>query len=92
MKHRQKFIAGEEEEDNMRGGSLTRFRTDEWYDQHGKGLMTDLLCGGFQGLKSTRNPLKLPSNIKRRLETGFTRGIKRKASLEKKSPNKPRKP
>ena len=63
----------------MRGGSLTRFRTDEWYDQHGKGLMTDLLRGGFQGLKSTRNPLKLPSNIKRGLETGFTRGVKWKA-------------
>ena len=63
----------------MRGGSLTRFRTDEWYDQQGKGLMTDLLRGGFQGLKSTRNPLKLPSNIKRGLETGFTRGVKRKA-------------
>ena len=78
MKHRQKFIPGEEE-DTMRGGSLTRFRTDEWYDQHGKGLMTDLLRGGFQGLKSTRNPLKLPSNIKRGLETGFTRGVKRKA-------------
>ena len=66
----------------MRGGSLTRFRTDEWYDQQGQsgqGLVTDLLCGGFQGLKSTRNPLKLPSNIKRGLETGLTRGIKRKA-------------
>jgi len=63
----------------MRGGSLTRFRTDEWYDQQGKGLMMDLLHGGFQGLKSTRNPLKLPSNIKRGLETGFTRGVKRKA-------------
>ena len=63
----------------MRGGSLTRFRTDEWYDQQGKGLVTDLLRGGFQGLKSTRNPLKLPSNIKRGLETGLTRGVKRKA-------------
>ena len=63
----------------MRGGSLTRFRTDEWYDQQGKGLVTDLLRGGFQGLKSTRNPLKLPSNIQRGLTTGLTRGIKRKA-------------
>ena len=51
MKHRQKFIPGEEE-DTMRGGSLTRFRTDEWYDQHGKGLMTDHLRGGFQALKA----------------------------------------
>ena len=63
----------------MRGGSLTRFRTDEWYDQYGSGLMRELMRGGFQGLKSTRNPLKLPSNIKRGLETGLTRGIKRKA-------------
>ena len=66
----------------MRGGSLTRFRTDEWYDQHGqsgKGLVTDLMRGGFQGLKSTRNPLKLPSNIKRGLNAGLTRGVKRKA-------------
>ena len=67
------------EDDTMRGGSLTRFRTDEWYDQHGKRLVTDLLRGGFQGLKSTRNPLKLPNNIKRGLETGLTRGVKRKA-------------
>ena len=79
VKPKQKFIPGEEEEDTMRGGSLTRFRTDEWYDQQGKGLVTDLLRGGFQGLKSTRNPLKLPSNIKRGLETGFTRGVLRKA-------------
>ena len=100
MKPKQTFIPGEEEEeDTMRGGSLTRFRTDEWYDQHGKGLMTDLLRGGFQGLKSTRNPLKLPSNIKKGLETGLTRGIKRKAEdvLKKENepsqlPNEPRKP
>ena len=68
-----------EEEDTMRGGSLTRFRTDEWYDQQGKGLATDLMRGGLQGLIRTRNPLKLPSNIKRGLTTGLTRGIKRKA-------------
>jgi len=63
----------------MRGGSLTRFRTDEWYDQHGKGLVTDLMRGGLQGLKTTRNPLILPSNILSGLETGLTRGVKRKA-------------
>ena len=63
----------------MRGGSLTRFRTDEWYDQQGNGLMREVMRGGFQGLKSTRNPLKLPSNIKRGLNAGLTRGIKRKA-------------
>ena len=63
----------------MRGGSLTRFRTDEWYDQHGNGLMREVLRGGFQGLKGTRNSLKLPSNIKRGLNAGLTRGVKRKA-------------
>ena len=63
----------------MRGGSLTRFRTDEWYAQQGKGLVTDLMRGGLQGLIRTRNPLKVPSNIKRGLTTGLTRGIKRKA-------------
>ena len=66
----------------MRGGSLTRFRTDEWYDQHGqsgKGLVTDLVRGGFQGLKRTRNPLKLPSNTVRGLKAGLSRGVKRKA-------------
>ena len=60
-------------------GKFDTISTDEWYDQQGKGLVTDLLRGGFQGLKSTRNPLKLPSNIKRGLETGLTRGVKRKA-------------
>ena len=63
----------------MRGGSLTRFRTDEWYDQHGSGLIREVMRGGLQGLKSTRNPLKLPSNIKRGLTTGLSRGVKRKA-------------
>ena len=63
----------------MRGGSLTRFRTDEWYDQYGNGLMREVVRGGFQGLKSTRNPLKLPSNTVRGLEAGLSRGVKRKA-------------
>ena len=78
----------------MRGGSLTRFRTDEWYDQHGKGLVTDVLRGGLQGLKRTRNPLKLPSHTVGGLKAGLTRGIKRKAEdvIKKKSPNEPRKP
>ena len=61
---------------------MTRFRTDEWYDQQGqsgKGLMMDLVRGGFKGLKSTRNPLKLPSNTLRGLNAGLSRGIKRKA-------------
>jgi len=63
---------------NMRWGSLTRFRTDEWYDQHGNGLLMDTVRGGFQGLKRTRNPLKLPSNTLRGLKAGLTRGVKRK--------------
>ena len=58
---------------------MTRFRTDEWYDQYGNGLMREVMRGGFQGLKSTRNPLKLPINIKRGLNAGLTRGVKRKA-------------
>ena len=68
-----------EEEDIMRGGSLTRFRTDEWYDQRGQGLVGDVLRGGFQGIKRTRNPLKLPSNTVRGLKAGLSRGVKRKA-------------
>ena len=67
------------EEETMRGRSLTRFRTDEWYDQDGKGLVTDVVRGGVQGLKRTRNPLKLPSNTLSGLKTGLTRGVKRKA-------------
>ena len=35
--------------------------------------------GGFQGLKRTRNPLKLPSNTLHGLNAGLTRGVKRKA-------------
>ena len=68
-----------EEEENMRGGSLTRFRMDEGYDQDGKGLLVDVVRGGLQGLKWTQNPLKLPSNILSGFETGLTRGVKRKA-------------
>ena len=63
----------------MRGGSLTQFRTDEWYDQSGKGLVTDLMRGGLQGLKSTRNPFKLPSHTVSGLKAGLSRGVKRKA-------------
>ena len=63
----------------MRGGSLTRFRTDEWYDQYGNGLLADIVRGGLQGLKRTRNPLKLPSNTLSGLKTELSRGVKRKA-------------
>ena len=68
-----KGIPGEED-DTMRGGSLTRFRTDEWYDQRGqsgKGLVTDVLRGDLQGLKRTRNPLVLPSHTLSGLKTGL---------------------
>ena len=63
----------------MRGGSLTRFRPDEYYDQDGKGLLADIVRRGLQGLKRTRNPLKLPSNTLSGFKTGLTRGGKRKA-------------
>ena len=63
----------------MRGGSLTRFRPDEDYDQDGKGVLTDLFRGGLQGLNRTRNPLKLPSNTLSGLKAGWTCGVKRKA-------------
>jgi len=39
----------------------------------------DIVRGGFQGLKRTRNPLKLPSNTLSGLKAGLTRGVKRKA-------------
>ena len=73
------MVTREEEDDNMRGVSLTRFRTDERYDQDGKGLVTDMMWGGLQGLKRARNPLKLPSNTVRGIKAGLTRGVKRKA-------------
>ena len=62
----------------MLGGSLTRFRTDEYY-QDGKGLLGDIVRGGFQGLKRSRNPLKAPGNTLKGLKAGLTRGVKRKA-------------
>ena len=61
----------------MRGGTLTRFRTDE--AQRGSGLVKDLLIAGWQGAISTRNPLKLPSNTLAGLTTGLKRNVKRKA-------------
>ena len=55
---RKHFISAKKK---MRGGNLTRFRPDEYY-QDGKGVIMDVVLGGLRGLKSTRNPLKLPSN------------------------------
>ena len=41
--------------------------------------MMDTVRGGLQGLKRTRNPLKLPSNTLSGLKAGLTRGGRRKA-------------
>ena len=77
----KKMITGAESSRrrNMRGGSLTQFRPDEYYDQDGKGLLADMVRGGLQGLKRTQNPLKLPRNTLSGFKTGLTRGVKRKA-------------
>ena len=40
-------------EENVRGGSLMRFRPDEYYDQDGKGMLADVFRGDLQGLKRT---------------------------------------
>ena len=61
------------------GGSLTRFCPDEYYDQDGKGMLADMFRGGLQGLKRTRNLVKLPSNTLSGLKAGLTWGVKRKA-------------
>ena len=61
----------------MLGGSLTRFWPDDYQD--GRGLFMTMLKGGLQGLKRTRNPLKLPSNTISRFKVGLARGVKWKA-------------
>ena len=68
----------------MRGGSLTRFKTDI-EDQEGAGVIKETLKGGFKGAIKTWNPLKLPSNISKGAQEGFKKGLKRKAEqvLEK---------
>jgi len=58
----------------MRGGSVTRFRTDESYDQEGAGLLKELVKGGLKGAISIRNPLKLHNNTLRGLKSGLKRG------------------
>ena len=42
-------------------------------------MLPDMFRGGLQGLKRTRNPLKLPSNTVRGLKAGLSQGVKRKA-------------
>lgn len=64
---------------NMRGGSLTRFRTDEAYGQDGGGLLKDILRGGLKGFTKSGNPLKVPTNTVSGLAEGLKRGVKRKA-------------
>ena len=61
----------------MLGGSLSRFRPDEY--QAGNGILGDILRGGFEGVKRSRNPLKAPGNTLKGLKAGLTRGVKRKA-------------
>ena len=63
----------------MRGGSLTRFRTDDAYGQDGYGLLKGILQGGLQGLIKSRNPLKVQTNTLNGLAAGLKRGVKRKA-------------
>ena len=73
----------------MLGGSLTRFRPDEYY-QDGKGLLWEMARGGLQGVQRSRNPLKAPGNTLKGLKAGLARGVKRKAEqvIKKERPNR----
>ena len=62
---------------NMLGGSLSRFRPDEYQD--GNGILWEMARGGLQGLQRSRNPLKAPGNTLKGLKAGVARGVKRKA-------------
>ena len=62
---------------NMLGGSLSRFRPDEYQD--GRGILWEMARGGVQGLQRSRNPLKAPGNTLKGLKAGLARGVKRKA-------------
>ena len=64
---------------NMLGGSLTRFRPDDYY-QDGKGLMWEMARGGLQGFKRSRNPLKAAGNTLKGLKAGLARGSNAKRS------------
>ena len=44
----------------MLGGSLSRFHPDDY--QAGNGILGDILRGGLEGVKRSRNPLKAPGN------------------------------
>ena len=61
----------------MLGGSLSRFRPDEYQD--GSGILWEMARGGVQGLQRSRNPLKAPGNTLKGLKAGVARGVKRKA-------------
>ena len=62
---------------NMLGGSLSRFRPDDY--QAGSGILWEMARGGVQGLQRSRNPLKAPGNTLKGLKAGVARGVKRKA-------------
>ena len=62
---------------NMLGGSLSRFRPDEYQD--GSEILWEMVRGGVQGLQRSRNPLKAPGNTLKGLKAGVVRGVKRKA-------------
>jgi len=52
-KEKRESLVTSEEEQNMQGRGLTRFRPDEYYDQDGKGMLADVFRGDLQGLKRT---------------------------------------
>ncbi|KAJ7371654.1 hypothetical protein OS493_023672 [Desmophyllum pertusum] len=75
-----------EGKENMKGGSLTRFRPDSKQEGQGlKDILMDVLenttAGGWEGLKRSYNPLKAPVNVASGVKKGFKRGLKR--GLEK---------
>ena len=79
-------------QENMKGGSLTRFRPDS--KQEGKGLkdilmdvLEDSAAGGWRGLNRSHNPLKASDNVASSVTKGFKRGLKR--GLEKEIRGKP---
>ena len=71
------FHYDQSELSNMLGGSLSRFRPDDYQD--GSGILWEMARGGVQGLQRSRNPLKAPGNTLKGLKAGVARGVKRKA-------------
>ena len=85
MKKRKQVIIGDECRRRRKHArwKFDAISSDEYYDQvgnqDGKGMLVVIFRGGLQGLKRTRNPLKLPSNTLSGLKAGLIRGVKRKA-------------